>query len=127
MPIYDYSKYIKVMRPIPDKWKLDIYGIPFVKKSNIDLSLLNTKIQLVSLSNLSLKDKYAIDKIVQAFKYDFDLEKFYKDPLKWLPVLVRYYAVCTLDFSMHKGMAPAQIISAAFMNRWSGIFHSIYS
>ena len=122
MTIYDYSEYIKVMRPIPGGWKRDIFGIPVIKKINIDLALLKTKIQLVSLSNISLGDKHAMDKIVQAFKYDFDLEKFYKDPLKWLPVLVRYYAVCTLDFSMHKGMELAQIISATFMNRWSGVF-----
>ncbi len=122
MPNYKYKEYLRIMRPIPDDWPLDIYGIPFVKKSKIDLSLLNTKIKLVSLSNISIKDKNANEKIVHAFKYDKELERPYNDPISKLPVLARYYAISTLDFSMHKGMKEAQIIDATFKNRWSGAF-----
>lgn len=122
MPVYDFKNYIKVVRPVPKNWPKGMFGIPFIKKSNVDLSLMNTKIKLVSLSNVSAKDKHAKDKIVQPFKFDCDLERFYKNPVKFLPILTRYYAVSTLDFSMHKNMEVAQIINATFMNRWSGAF-----
>lgn len=122
MPNYDYKEFVKVVRPIPPNWPKDKFGIPFIKRSNIDLSLLKTKINLVSLSNVSIKDKHAKDKIVQAFKFDEDLERIYKNPIKYLPIVARYYAVSTLDFSMHKNMVEAQIIDATFKNRWSGAF-----
>ncbi len=122
MPVYKFKDYIKIMRPIPKDWPTDIYGIPYIKKSEIDLTLLNTKIELVSLSNISIKDKNAQYKIVQPFKYDKDLERQYNNAITKLPILVRYYAIPTLDFSMHKGMMEAQIIDATFRNRWSGVF-----
>ncbi len=101
MPTYDFENYIRVMRPIPAGWPNGIHGIPFIKKTNIDLSLLGTKINLVSLSNISIKDKNAKDKIIQTFKYDTELDKLYNKVISKLAVLARYYAVSTLDSFMH--------------------------
>lgn len=122
MPIYDNENYIKVMRPIPSNWPLDIFGIPFVKKSNIDISKINNGIWLINLKNANASDKNANKKIIHSFKYDCSLKKAYDNPYKLLHKYGPYYAVSTLDFSMHPGMKTAQIIDATFRNRWSGMF-----
>ncbi len=36
--LLDAENYIKLMRLLPKDWPKDIYGIPFVKKSIIDIS-----------------------------------------------------------------------------------------
>lgn len=122
MPVYDNSEYIKIMRPIPKGWKVDKYGIPYVKKSEIDISNLNNGKWLVSLSNASIDDKNSKKKIIQSFRYDNELYRFYNKPFRYLEIASKYYAVSTLDFSMHPGMSEAQIINATFENRWSGVW-----
>ena len=59
MPIYNNKEYIKLMRPIPDDWPLDIEGIPFVRKSIIDIKNLNNGKWMINISNAQENDKYA--------------------------------------------------------------------
>lgn len=122
MPIYDNENYVKIMRPIPNDWPLDIFGIPFIKKTNIDISMVNNGIWLINLENAKASDKNACKKIIHSFKYDAQLKRAYDNPYKFLHKFGPYYAVSTLDFSMHPGMKKAQIIDATFRNRWSGVF-----
>lgn len=122
MPKYSKLDYIKVMRPFPDNWPKDKYGIPFIKKTDIDISNLNNGKWLINVESVSFKDKNSKNKIVHFFKYDYVLERFYNNPVKTLQKVSRYYAVCTFDFSMHPKMTKAQIIDATFKNRWSGVW-----
>lgn len=62
MPIYNFSEYIKIIRPIPDNWPKDIYGIPYVKKTNIDISNINNGKWLISLNNAASNKKIKIAK-----------------------------------------------------------------
>lgn len=122
MPIYDNKNYIKIMRPIPNNWPKDIEGIPFIKKSKIDISDINNGKWLISISNINSSAKNLSKKIVHCFKFDKELNRFYDNPYLVLERLTKCYAVATLDFSMHEGMQRAQIISATFKNRWFGVW-----
>lgn len=122
MPIYKNEDYIRLMRPIPDNWPLDVEGIPFVKKSDIDISNLDNGKWLISISNTYSNDKNAHRKIVHCFKENSELNRFYNKPYMFLSNIARYYAVSTFDFGMHPGMKRAQIIEATFKNRWSGVW-----
>ncbi len=122
MPKYNKKEFTKLIRPIPKNWPKDKYGIPYVKKSNIDISNLNNGKWLISIGNISLKDEKSNNKIIHCFKYDNVLERYYNNPFKTLEKVSRYYAASTLDFSMHTEMSEAQIIDATFKNRWSGVW-----
>lgn len=122
MPKYSGLDYIKLMRPIPENWPKDKFGIPFIKKTDINISNLNNGKWLINIESASFKDKNAKNKIIHFFKYDDVLNRIYNQPFKTLQKIHRYYAVGTLDFSMHQKMSVAQIIDATFKNRWSGMW-----
>ncbi len=122
MPIYNNNNYVKVMRPIPEGWPLDIDGIPFVKKSDIDITNMENGKWLINLSNTYTNDKNASKKLVHCFKENNELDRFYNNPYMFLSKVGAYYASSTLDFGMHPGMKRAQIIEATFKNRWSGVW-----
>lgn len=126
MPTYSNKKYIDIFRPIPDNWPTDIFGIPFIKKTDIDISNLNNGKWLIGINNICKKDKNMSKKIVHAFKYDSELERFYKKPYFFLERVSGYYATATLDFSMDVKMKPAQIINATFKNRWIGMWLQLH-
>lgn len=122
MPVYNNKDYIKIMRPIPKNWPKDIEGIPFVKKSEIDISNINNGKWLISISNITGSAKNLEKKIAQCFKFDNELNRFYNNPYLCLERLTKCYAAATIDVSMHGEMQRAQIIDATFKNRWSGVW-----
>lgn len=122
MPTYSNKEYIELIRPIPKDWPLDIFGIPFIKKSNINISDLNNGKWLIGINNVNRNDRNMSKKIVHSFKFDKELERFYSKPYFMLERVSGYYATATLDFSMDLKMKPAQIINATFKNRWIGMF-----
>ena len=122
MPIYSNRDYIKIIRPIPSGWPKDIEGIPFVKRSVIDISDINNGKWLISVSNINKKAKNLSHKIAHCFKFDSELNRLYQNPYLILEKMTKCYAASTLDVSMHEEMQRAQIIGATFENRWSGVW-----
>ncbi len=120
MPTYNNRDYIKIIRPIPNGWPKDIEGIPFVKKSDVDISDINNGKWLISVSNINNKSKNLGRKIAHCFKFDSELNRFYQNPFLALARMTKCYAASTFDISMHEEMQRAQIIGATFKNRWSG-------
>lgn len=122
MPLYNNHDYVNIMRPLPDNYKCDIYGIPFIKKQDIDIVNINNGKWLINPHNLKKDDKKANVKIVHSFLFDKDLNRYYNNIWTYLDNIASYYASCSFDFSMHEGMREAQIIDAVFKNRWSGAY-----
>lgn len=122
MPIYNFSEYIKIIRPVPDNWPKDIYGIPYIKKSNIDISNINNGKWLISLNNAPSNAKNKNCKIIHCFMYDKKLLSFFNNPIKMLTTASGYYACSTYDFSMDSKMEVTKIIEATYNNRWSGMW-----
>lgn len=122
MQINNKTELIKLMRPISKGWPLDIYGIPYVKKTEIDILRVGNGISLININNTSNKDKNSHNKIIHCFKFDVLLNRFYNQPYRLLKRISKYYAFSTFDFGMHPGMTEAQIINATFKNRWIGVW-----
>ena len=122
MPTYSNKAYIELMRPLPDFVARDVYGIPFIEPENIDISAMNNGLWLINLKNVSSKDRRPERKIVHSFCFDDKLRSVYKDPVKYLHRVAKYYAVSSFDFSMDIKMDFTQILSAVHDNRWSGAF-----
>ena len=125
MPIYNNKEYIKLMRPIPNDWPVDVEGIPFVRKSIIDITNLNNGKWMINISNASESDKNAYRKLIHCFKENNELNRFYNNPFMFLSKIGPYYSSSTLDYGMHPGMKRAQIIEATFKNRWSGVWQQM--
>lgn len=122
MPIYPNKTYIDLMRPLPSFVKRDIYDIPFIESEPINISPMNNGLWLINMKNVSPKDKHPERKIVHSFCYDDTLRRAYKDPIKYLGRVSKYYAVSSFDFSMDVNMDFKQILSAVYDNRWSGAY-----
>ena len=122
MPTYVNRKYIELIRPLPDFVRKDIYDIPFIEPTPISISEMNNGLWLINMKNVSNKDKYPDRKIVHSFCYDDTLIREYKNPVKYLHKVAKYYAVSSFDFSMDIKMDLPQILSAIYASRWSGAF-----
>lgn len=48
MPIYKNSDYVSVVRPLPNDWPKDRFGIPFIKKEPLEISRMNTNLFLIN-------------------------------------------------------------------------------
>jgi hypothetical protein len=122
MPLYNNSYYIKLIRPLPNYVKRDIYDIPFIEAQEIDLSKLNNEKWLINMKNAKASDTNADKKIVHAFCYDDVLNKAYNKPIKFLHRVAKYYAIASFDFSMHNEMDFRQILGATYDNRYRSFF-----
>lgn len=113
----EYEKY-KILRPLFNKFDVDSYGFPIMKKD--DFSFVNwNKLKLTNLKNIkNTKEK---DKsIVIMFTYDMTLNSLWNDPLKKIPIFKQYLAVCTPDFSIYPNMNINDIRYNVYRNRWFG-------
>lgn len=122
MTTYANKTYIELVRPLPRFVERDIYSIPFIEPVPINISPINNGLWLINMKNVSAKDKYPKRKIVHSFCYDDTLQQAYKNLIKYLGRVAKYYAVTSFDFSMDEKMDFPIILSAVYANRWSGAY-----
>ena len=94
------------------------FGIPLVKKQDIDIS----KIELWSYQKAKPNDQEHKNKTIHFFTYDWHFENAYEHPEKALEKLDQYYALLTPDFSTYTDMPLALQINSIFKSRWCGAF-----
>jgi len=94
------------------------YGIPLVKKQDIDLD----KIEPWGYTKTKLDDEENAHKTIHFFTYDWNFETVYSKPEMTLEKLSQYYAVLTPEFSTYKDMPLALQMHSVFKNRWCGAF-----
>ncbi len=94
------------------------YGIPLVKKQNIDLN----KIELLGYMKTKKNDNENTNKTIHFFTYDWFFENVYEKPDVALEKLDQYYALLTPEFSTYKNMPLARQIDSVFKNRWCGAY-----
>jgi hypothetical protein len=94
------------------------YGIPLVKKQDIDLKKIDpwcyTKTKAIDVENAH--------RTVHFFTYDWNFESVYQKPEIALEKLDQYYALLTPEFSTYKDMPLARQIDSVFKNRWCGAY-----
>lgn len=94
------------------------YGMPLIKKQDIDLN----KIELLSYLKIKPDDEGNKNKTIHFFTYDWNFETVYEKPEQSLEKLDQYYALLTPEFSTYKDMPLARQIDSVFKNRWCGAF-----
>lgn len=120
----DFYEKFNVLRPLPNEHNYDRFNFPIIKKqifpSNIDWN----NIQILNFKNAtSKKIKNTKNVIITKFNSDKILERDYNNLLKNVPVLSKYLAVCTPDFSIYPGMNENIIRYNVFRNRYVGCLY----
>lgn len=115
--ITEYDKY-KLIRPLFSDFEMDNYSIPKMKKIEMKITNLEQAEPIIINSLTNKKDNHL--KIVLPFNYDKDLDRYWNDPLKYVPILQTVMAVGTPDFSLYSNMNIKEIRYNVYRNRWLG-------
>lgn len=116
---YEEEKRKKKQRLVRNEFeKSGKYGMPLIKKQNIDLD----KIELLNYLKTKPNDIDNQNKTIHFFTYDWNFENVYDKPEVALEKLDQYYALLTPEFSTYKDMPLARQIDSVFKNRWCGAF-----
>lgn len=116
---YEEEKRKKKQRLVRNEFeKCGKYGMPLIKKQNIDLD----KIELLNYLKTKPDDEENAKKTIHFFTYDWNFENVYDKPEVALEKLDQYYALLTPEFSTYKDMPLARQIDSVFKNRWCGAF-----
>jgi len=109
---------LSIIRPTVGKHLKTKFGIPIMHKVTEEM-LDFSKLQPLNIQNLSQKHNNT-DKLVLPFVYDERLEKYWKTPLKYIPLFQSAGAITTLDFSLNSSMDFPQYLYNVYKNRWLG-------
>lgn len=116
---YEQEKFEKKQRIVRNEFKgVGKYGIPLIKKQNIDLD----EIELFAYTKTKVEDEENTNKTIHFFTYDWNFESVYEKPEKAMEKLDQYYALLTPEFSTYKDMPLARQIDSVFKNRWCGAY-----
>lgn len=118
-----YEK-LNVIRPNPTNHLLDSYDMPIIKSiSQSDLDLNNA--EALNITNLKCCKKNS-NKIIMPFVYDKILNRYWNEPLKYIPLFQTVMAVGTPDYSVYKSMNVNEIRHNIYKNRWLGCLWQEY-
>ncbi len=94
------------------------YGIPILKKQNIDV----TNLKSISFSNTRYYDNRSKKKMVHFFLHDYRFECVYDNAEILFEKLKQYECLLTPDFSLYRDMPIALQIYSVFKNHWCGAY-----
>ncbi len=120
----DFLDKFKVVRPLPDTYKLDKNGMPIVKRSTVSIQTLRD-IQYLNVQSLASIRKHK-NSLLLFFSYDKILQKYWDNPLKYIPLLQLSKLCCTPDFSIYPGMNKWEMSHNIYKNRWLGCLWQSY-
>lgn len=116
--LYEETKRINKQRLVRNEFTgAGKYGIPLIKKQEIDLD----KIELLNYTKTKMNDENK-HKTIHFFTYDWLFDNVYEKPDIALEKLDQYYALLTPEFSTYKDMPLARQIDSVFKNRWCGAY-----
>lgn len=116
---YEEEKRKNKQRIVRNEFKtLGKYGMPLVKKQEIDLD----KIELWNYTKIKSNDDENKHRAIHFFTYDWLFDNVYDKPEIALEKLDQYYALLTPEFSMYNDMPLARQIDSVFKNRWCGAY-----
>lgn len=116
---YEFEKSYKKQKLVRNQFKMvGKYGMPIIKKQEIDLD----KIDLWGYTKTKPNDEENKDKTIHFFTYDWNFENVFDKPEKAMEKLDQYYALLSPEFSLYWDMPKAVQIYNTFKNRWCGAF-----
>ena len=116
---YEFEKSYHKQKLVRNQFKMvGKYGMPIIKKQEIDLD----KIDLWGYTKTKPNDEENKDKTIHFFTYDWNFENVFDKPEKAMEKLDQYYALLSPEFSLYWDMPKAVQIYNTFKNRWCGAF-----
>lgn len=116
---YEGDKLLKKLKIVRNEFKtIGKYGMPLIKKQNIDIN----KINLWCYTKAKVNDNENINKTIHFFTYDWLFESVYDKPEIAMEKLESYYAMLSPEFSLYWDMPKALQIYNTFKNRWCGAY-----
>ncbi len=107
-----------VARECPDGFGKSIMGIPRMRKINIPNEVINS-LKYASYSNMSsVKDKAST--MLTGFQFDYTINRYWNDPLRYIKYIKDFLCVATPDFSAYTNMDEIEIAHNVYKNRWIG-------
>lgn len=98
------------------KWK-----IPIIPKCDLNITS-NEDLRVIGFDKVkNNKDKH-YNRLVHFFLYDYEFEKIWEQPQKYVDTLKQYKGVLSPDFSMYIEMNPVMQLYNTFRNRWVGAY-----
>lgn len=113
----DYKKF-KVIRPLAENHIYDEYGMPVIQatsESMIDI----VKAKPVNIKNLTCKNSRD-NQLVLPFNYDKELNRYWANPLKYVPMFQNVMAVGSPDYSVYPSMNINEIRHNVYKGKWYG-------
>lgn len=93
------------------------YGFPHIESCNVDLE----NAQLIGF-NFALNEKHPDDKIVHFYLDDYQFIRVWNNPDRYVPILQKFKAVLTPDFSMYIDFPKALQIYTRYRTQWLGAY-----
>ena len=100
---------------------LNAYGIPEIPKAEFNDEELK-ELRLLAFNQTKSDNGKHNERIVHFFLYDYNFEKIWNTPDKYVELLSEYKGVLSPDFSMYTEMPYAVQIYNTFRNRWCGAY-----
>lgn len=98
------------------KWK-----IPIIPKCDLNITS-NEDLRVIGFDKVkNNKDKH-YNRLVHFFLYDYEFEKIWEQPQKYIDTLKQYKGILSPDFSMYIEMNPVMQLYNTFRNRWVGAY-----
>lgn len=99
--------------------KCGYYGIPLVKKQELDL----TNVSLIAYSDTRSNDSFENRcRGVHFFSDDYRFDSIYRNPKRYLNRFSQYPFVLTPDYSTYADMDPWRQIESVAHSRWCGAY-----
>ena len=100
---------------------LNAYGTPEIPKAEFNDEELK-ELRLLAFNQTKSDNGKHNERIVHFFLYDYNFEKIWNTPDKYVELLSEYKGVLSPDFSMYTEMPYAVQIYNTFRNRWCGAY-----
>ncbi|MDO4178273.1 MAG: DUF4417 domain-containing protein [Phascolarctobacterium sp.] len=111
-----------VLRPLLKNHMLGSYEMPVMNRVYTEQLDIET-LMPINCQNLNCRNNNS-NKIALFFSYDKVLQRYWSQPLKYIPLLQTCRAASTPDFSVRSAMNRNMIRMAVFQNRWLGCIWS---
>lgn len=97
------------------------FGIPIIPKTELSEDDIKD-LRLFPFNAITTDNGKHLSRIIHFFLYDYNFEKIWINPDKYVDLLSKYKGVLTPDFSMYLEMPYALQIYNTFRNRWCGAY-----
>lgn len=99
-----------------DKWK-----IPVIPKCDLNITS-NEDLRVIGFDRVKNNKDTHYNRLVHFFLYDYEFEKIWVQPQKYVDILKQYKGILSPDFSMYIEMNPVMQLYNTFRNRWVGAY-----